>query len=753
MTLFQSRLFLRIITKSREVYVLKIITLAVAFACSALVTIFSFSEFAYDRFHQDYNSVFRMLRRNNNESYSGNRLSCRIPLQIYSRLYKENADSVIIARVKILNDLNVHIDGKLIHQQKLYAADAGLTKILSFHVINGSLQEFQQSENTALLSSTYAIQYFGTTQAAGKPFKLSAFGDSVVYTVAAVYEDYPPNSHEEFKGVIRFDDKSIQALNFDEFDFNVYGKALLGNLSNYEAFVNSRFPSESITYRIQPISEIYFGARVLGEDARHGDQYSIILLISITGLILFLAIAGFINLTTLSLPYRAKELAVKKLTGTSQQSLVFTFLVESFVLVGVSLMLGVVLLALTSSWIQPILSIDLIALLLEVDAILVLILGLLFLVFSLTPLLLTFKFTQITPSRLLSGASITFPRFKRAIIFLQLGISIFLIVASIVVKRQVNYSLLKEPGRNHEQVVYLSYPNDLTNEGLRNLQQNWKKHNPNIVDVMAASQLPNQISSKELNSDFYFLSVDPGFAHFFDLKINEGNWFGPNSTDSVFVINEIGKKVAAANQLNRIGVFEDLSAQFNQPQKPIKMFTSSYPNYNFLCIKILEVDIRKTIDRLSGYFEEETHRPKISFLNKRFDEWIQYQDRLNYLSEVLAVVSLLLSCFSIYGLSISIVRDKLKQIAIHKLWGAGSLNITYLLVREFAGQLLLAILIFGPLTYLVLKELLRSFVYSTPFNWLDPLVPLGYCVFIITLLCGLQAYNLNREDLTSALKG
>jgi hypothetical protein len=64
----------------------------------------------------------------------------------------------------------------------------------------------------------------------------------------------------------------------------------------------------------------------------------------------------------------------------------------------------------------------------------------------------------------------------------------------------------------------------------------------------------------------------------------------------------------------------------------------------------------------------------------------------------------------------------------------------------------LAILIFGPLTYIIIKELLRNFVFSTSFIWLDPVVPLVYCIVVITLLCGFQALNLNRQDLTAALK-
>lgn len=104
-------------------------------------------------------------------------------------------------------------------------------------------------------------------------------------------------------------------------------------------------------------------------------------------------------------------------------------------------------------------------------------------------------------------------------------------------------------------------------------------------------------------------------------------------------------------------------------------------------------------------------------------------------------------------MSLSLVRDKIKQIALHKLFGASIPTITRLLVKEFVKQMGIAILIFGPFTYIFLKEFLRNFVYSTPFEWTDPVYPLSYCALVILALCGFQAFSLNRTDLTGALKG
>jgi putative ABC transport system permease protein len=353
----------------------------------------------------------------------------------------------------------------------------------------------------------------------------------------------------------------------------------------------------------------------------------------------------------------------------------------------------------------------------------------------------------------LSTDTITFPKLKRTITFLQLGISIFLIITSVVVRRQINFSLVKEPGQNHDQVVYLNAPAGITNEGIRALRSGWKQYHPNILDVMAVSQLPDRVNSKEIGSDFYTILVDNGFRNFFELKMTAGYWFGPNDSTGAFVHNRKGKELMNTTSSNAIGVAEDLSGRFNQPEKPMKLKLASDYQYNWLCVRVLEVDIRRTVDYLSNQFSVNGQVAHVNYLNKHFNSWIGYQDRLNTLSGILTIISALLSCCAIYGLSVSIVRDKLKQIAVHKLYGAQTFNITLLLVGEFAKQMLIALIIFAPFTYIVLNELLRTFAYSTGFSWLDPVYPIGYCAFVITAICGFQALSLNRSDFASALKG
>lgn len=746
---FSPKLFARLIAKNREPYALKIITLTIAFASSALIILFSLHEFRFDRFHTNAGQVFRVVQRNTSPHHSGNRLSVRIPERVIDTLNSSRyRDSLRIARVKIMKGVTLEVNTLKFPDQKIHAADASITQIFSWDILNGSLDTFNTSSQVvAILSQRAMLQYTGSPESRGKTLRLYTFGDTLTVPVVAVFKTFPANTHEDFDVLITYRPEAIESLNFNAGETGVYGRTLVSTPSAYYIPSHNNFQ-----YLFQPAPGIYFGARMLNEEARHGDRYSVLILISIASLILFLALTSFVNLTTLTLPYRSKELAVKKLAGTSQRNLFCGFMKESSILTGASMLLAIGILISAGSYLEHLLGIPVRSLFFRADLELAIILTMLFLLLTLSPVWMTIKFIRASPNRLLSTDTLTFPKLKRTITFLQLGISIFLIIASVVVRRQINFSLVKEPGQNHDQLVYLNAPEGITNEGIRSLRAGWKQFNPNIIDVMAVSQLPDRVSSKEVDSEFYSILVDRGFRDFFNLDLMEGHWFGPNDEEGT-VVNRKGKELIGSAQQPVLGVIEDISGTFNQPERPMKFRPASDYQYNWLCVRVLEVDIRRTVSYLSDAFRKGGEAAQVHYLNKHFESWLRYQDRLNKLSGILAIISALLSCCAIYGLSVSIVRDKIKQIAVHKLYGARTSHITFLLAKEFAVQLLIALIIFAPFTYMVLNELLRTFVYATGFSWLDPLYPIAYCAFVITGICGFQALSLNRNDFTSALKG
>ena len=188
-----SALFARILSRNRDVYFLKVATLAVAFAASIVVILFSIHEFGYDTHHKDADHLFRVLANNTDEDYTGNRLSTTVPQPVLENLRDRFSDSVTLSRVKVLNNVTV-IDqsNHSMNGQRLYAADPTIANIFSFDMAAGSLLNFSSSQNpVAIASTTAASRYFGDRSAVGETLRLTTFGDTLDVLVVAVFNDFP----------------------------------------------------------------------------------------------------------------------------------------------------------------------------------------------------------------------------------------------------------------------------------------------------------------------------------------------------------------------------------------------------------------------------------------------------------------------------------------------------------------------------------------------------------------------------------
>ncbi|HEY0743463.1 MAG TPA: ABC transporter permease, partial [Chryseosolibacter sp.] len=303
MTIQALTLFRRIIARNPSVYVLKIISLAIAFASSSLVILFSLHEFGYDRFHEDAANVFRTVKRNNAETFNGNRYSNKISRDQFHRFDSLLTDSVSLARVTIMNDLVAKAGNAVVSGERIYAADARITAILSFNIVEGSADDFGKGGQRALIAQSQAEKLFGSTQVGGKHvWIISSNGDSIDVTVAAVFKDFPSNSHESFRFFVSFDDETVRSLGFNPDETALYGRTHALSIGALEQRLKTN--DDRFSYTLQPLTEIYFGRRVVGEESVHGDEYSILILTCVTALLLVLALSNYVILTTLSLPYR-----------------------------------------------------------------------------------------------------------------------------------------------------------------------------------------------------------------------------------------------------------------------------------------------------------------------------------------------------------------------------------------------------------------------------------------------------------------
>jgi ABC-type antimicrobial peptide transport system permease subunit len=81
------------------------------------------------------------------------------------------------------------------------------------------------------------------------------------------------------------------------------------------------------------------------------------------------------------------------------------------------------------------------------------------------------------------------------------------------------------------------------------------------------------------------------------------------------------------------------------------------------------------------------------------------------------VLSIIVSCLGLFGLSAYTTQRRFKEIGVRKVLGASVRGIVQLLTREFLGPVVLAALVAFPLANWVMGNWLSAFAYRISIQW------------------------------------
>ena len=489
------------------------------------------------------------------------------------------------------------------------------------------------------------------------------------------------------------------------------------------------------------------------------------------------------NLSTARASTRAKEVGIRKVVGSNRTQLMGQFFAESLFFSLFSMVLAVVMAKVTLPFLNNLLDLNLS---LSLSGAFSLILAGLVLCTGLLagsyPALFLSRFqpVKVTRGRWDSGSRT--PLLRRVLVVSQFTVSIFLIIGTMVIARQMDYIRKKDLGFNQEHILHLIFRGEFGRK-YEAVKQELLNH-PAIVSITASNcsfvGRSNGIGmghwegkTQEGKIPMALHAVDYDFFQTFDMKLVQGRFFSREfSTDEKknFIFNEeairamgmespLGKQVTCrvGREIQSgkiIGVVRDYHFNSLHNETRPLVFVMAPWWYRDVFVKIKPGNIAATI-----LFLKETimrivpdYHFEYKFLDAEIDRLYRAEDRVGALLRYGALMVVFIACLGLFGLAAFIVEQRTKEIGIRKVLGASTTGISVMLSQEFVKWVLLANIIAWPLAYYAAHSWLHDFYYRIGISlWM--FVAAGLVAMVIAVLTvSFQAVKAARSNPVDSLR-
>ena len=759
----------RTIRKYRGFSLINISGLAVGIACSILVFIYVYDEWRYDRFHVNAHRIYRIISNGLFIDYPIHQTGT--PYILAKTLRDEYPDDLSVTQYRNYSG-TVSIENQNFIHERILMADLYFFRVFTFPEIHGQVRSVMDEPFTVVLTRSAAKKYFGQTDIMGKTIKIR----NQDFSVRAVIDDVPRNSHFTFDAVV-----SVKSVPY----YQQRQGWLNNNFSTYIS-LNQDIPRQIIQqrldaltekniqpmlsdmknnwwkYQMEPLLDIHLKSDLNAPYGVNGKSEYVLIFSIVAFLILMIACVNYVNLTTAKSLNRAKEIGIRKVVGSSKGQLMKQFLTESILLCMIGTFLAIILVGLFLPLLRRIAGRHLVIHYFNNTYIMpgVILLSIILGLFS--GLYSAFFLSAFKPVSVLKrtvkrwgGRSLL----RNGLVIFQYSVSIFLMIATVVIYNQMNYIQNINLGFDKEQVMVVK------NTRLLGTQTEAFKDalfsSPNILTVTGSSQLPGQnfsnwgIGIKENeNLTLDFCVCDEHFLETMDIRLVEGRFFSSAfSTDtSAVVLNEeavrmfgwehpIGQEILLWNRISLrvIGVVRNF--HYESLYSKIDKMGMILPSSEF---KNREryVSVRMRTDRVTETvnFARETWKEfapdfpfEYAFLDDEFDRLYQSEARTKTLAVLFSCLAIFISSLGMFGLASFAAEQKTKEISIRKVLGATVSGLVTFFSKAFLTRVLWANIIAWPVAYFLMQKWLEDFAYRMALNgWMFLLS--GLLAMVIALL-------------------
>jgi putative ABC transport system permease protein len=770
---------IRSLLRNKGYSFLNIFGLAIGIACAGLIFLWVQDEVNWDQFNTKKDSLYRIRENQKYDTYVATFGSTPAPMG--PAMQQEIPGVANTCRIIGYNTKLITIGNKSMYAFPNYA-DASLFRMFTFPFVQGNARTaFTQLYSMVVTQST-AKKFFGDEKnIVGKTVRVDNKQD---YVITGVIKDIPKNSTIQFEWVAPFEiwwneNKSwAQSWGNNDLDTYVELKPNVNTASINKIlynFIQQREPKSNARPFLFSAHDWHLRDEFDNGIQTGGGRITYVHLFSVIAwIILLIACINFMNLATARSEKRAREVGVRKVLGSGKRMLIFQFIGEAILMAVLSAIVAVIIMVLLLPAFNLLVQKNLVLGLnnpLHLSALIIITLVCGLVAGSYPSLYLSsFNPVFVLKGMKMKGSSAAFIR--KGLVVLQFGISIILIISTIVIYQQIQHVKNRSLGFNKNNLLQVDMNSEMT-KNYEAVQQDLLS--TGLIDNIAVSNYNTLYGGnntgglvwegKKTNNEVLISQryVSPGYMKASGIKILEGRDLV--ETDSVqskklnVLITQSLEKLMGNNTavgktlhwdgdprgvvVNVVGVVNDYvyGDMYGKPDPVMffcvntsdasNMYVRLKPNTNVeTAIKKIEVVIKK--DNPSYPFT-------YHFVDDQFNQMFQNEQLISKLSRVFATLAIIISCLGLFGLGAYTAERRIKEIGIRKVLGASVMQVTEMLSKDFIKLVGIACLIAFPISYWAMNKWLQSFAYRINIGWWIFVVAGLAAIFIALATVSFQA--------------
>ena len=679
-------------------------------------------------------------------------------------------------------------------------ADSTFFQFFDFELVKGDRNTALDAPDKCVITERLAQRLFGERNPIGESLQVvgersvyinneDPFDSTLVYTISAVAKEFDrtvlPNETQLIVSMERFPQVMGYTLKPNAFAYGGTGackaflmlrpgttldakKKMIDDHLTNNYFLWARFgPDHEFT--ATPLTDIMFAPQNSGNGLQKGDKTRLHILFAAVLAILFFAVSNYINLTVANTGFRAKEMATRRLFGSSRHEISLKLIAESTLMVGISFVIGLALaLCFQDDAIE--LFRGKIALMNDISVGTISVsLAFILLVGIVSGIMPSWQISRYQPIDIVKGSF----RYRskmvlgKMFIILQNIITVTMLTSALVIWLQLNHLIHAPLGFNTEN-LYMIYSPEGKNQTVRNQLEKLP-----FVEKIGACQgtsftsystSTRTITKDEKMTNLFLTDLDSTAFNLYGLEILQD--YGP--TNNGYYLTEEAMRRLEYTEKERI-------IDWGREKKdPIAGILKDFHRINVL--QGFEPFAIRVMDQMEGWnflvktngdkqakaaFEEIIKEVGITekdvkwYVSKLDDSIAEtFEDHQNTLKIItlFTIIAVIISVMGYVGMSLFFIRQRQKEIGIRKIMGSSSREVMILMLRTFCAPLLLSFVIAIPLSWYIMNDWLTNFSYRIS---LSPWIFAAICAFallVAVLSVGFQIIKAVRTNPVESIK-